>query len=216
MYLSRIKINLARRGARKLLGSSQVMHATVLASFPQPAGDVGRVLWRIDKDTGEGFMWLYVLSRPAPDFAHIVEQAGWPTTTEGWVTRPYEPLLERLAVGQRWGFRLTANPVKADATKGKGRFGHVTVRQQEQWLMDRATGWGFAVPERDGARDLVVHDRTVDQFRHGKSLVTLAKATYDGTLTIVDAEALRRVMINGAGHGKAYGCGLLTLAPLPG
>ena len=71
MHLSRIQINPARRGGQKLLGSPQAMHAAVLGSFPEAGDERGRVLWRVDRD--EHKTWLYVTSRPRPDFAHIVE-----------------------------------------------------------------------------------------------------------------------------------------------
>jgi len=155
MYLSRVQINPARRGGRKLLGSPQAMHAAVLSAFQQTGFDRGRVLWRVDTDAHH--RWLYVCSEPVPDFAHIIEQAGWPTTQEGWAVRPYEPLLNRLKNGQRWAFRLTANPVRSSRATGwvkdkdgQGHFvypertpdnprtkrhGHLTVDQQLQWLI---------------------------------------------------------------------------------
>ncbi|QAY64110.1 type I-E CRISPR-associated protein Cas6/Cse3/CasE [Xylanimonas allomyrinae] len=226
MHLSRIQINPARRGGRKLLGSPQAMHAAVLAAFPQPDGERGRVLWRVDRDTHQ--CWLYVVSAPAPDFAHIVEQAGWQTTEDTWAVRPYAPLLDRLEEGQTWAFRLTANPTRASrattvadgvpvppATKdGRSRrYGHVTVSQQVEWLTSRAAGWGFALLRNDATRDVVVHDRRVERFHRAGATVTIAKATYDGVLTVTDPGALRHVMTAGAGPAKGYGCGLLTLAP---
>ena len=51
-------------------------------------------------------------------------------------------------------------------------------------------------------------------FKRGTGTVTLTTATYDGALDIVDADAFRRTLTRGIGHGKAYGCGLLTIAPL--
>ncbi|MFI2105683.1 type I-E CRISPR-associated protein Cas6/Cse3/CasE [Isoptericola sp. NPDC019693] len=207
MYLSRIQINPARRGARKLLGSPQAMHAAVLASFPQSDEERGRVLWRVDRDGPR--TWVYVVSAPAPDFAHVVEQAGWPTTQSTWAVRSYEPLLERLAAGQEWAFRLTANPTH---TREGKRYAHVTVAQQLDWLLTRTAGWGFDVRGRDDARDLVVHDRRVDRFPRSGRTVTIAKATFDGVLTVVDPDALRAAMTHGVGPAKGYGCGLLTLA----
>jgi len=208
MHLSRMQINPARRGGRKLLGSPQAMHAAVLASFPQPDEERGRVLWRVDRD-GQS-TWLYVVSGPEPDFAHVVEQAGWPTTQAAWAVRPYGPLLERLAVGQQWAFRLTANPTRAHQGK---RYGHVTAAQQQEWFLSRVQGWGFAVGHDGDAPDVVVHDRRVDRFQRGGRTVTIAKATFDGILTVTDAEALRTAMTQGIGPAKGYGCGLLTLAP---
>lgn len=208
MHLSRIQINPARRGGRKLLGSPQAMHAAVLASFPDDSDTRGRVLWRVDRD--EQRIWLYVLSGPIPDFSHIVEQAGWQTREDSWVARPYDGLLKRLAEGQTYGFRLTANPTRTHAGK---RYAHVTVAQQERWLLDRAEGWGFAVVTTQTGPALTVHDRRTEQFRRNGAIVTIAKATFDGVLTVTDAEALRRTLVAGAGRAKGYGCGLLTLAP---
>lgn len=209
MHLSRIQINPARRGGRRLLGSPQAMHAAVLASFPDSGDDRGRVLWRLDRD--EHRTWLYVVSRPAPDFGHIVEQAGWQTREDTWAVRPYAGLLDRLAAGQTWAFRLTANPSRTHEGK---RYGHVTVAQQEQWLLDRVEGWGFAVTETDRVPDVVVRDRRTEQFRRGTTTITIAKATYDGVLTVLDPQALRSTLTGGAGPAKGYGCGLLTLAAL--
>lgn len=230
MHLSRIQINPERRGGRKLLGSPQAMHAAVLASFPQTEEERGRVLWRVDRDTHQ--QWLYVVSGPRPDFAHIVEQAGWQTTADTWAVRPYGPLLDRLAAGQTWAFRLTANPTRTsraktvvdgipvvpprDPDKPKERakrYGHVTVAEQLDWLLARTEGWGFTVPEKDGVRDVVVHGRRTERFQRKGATVTIAKATYDGILTVADPDALRGVMTAGAGPAKGYGCGLLTLAP---
>ncbi|HEY4753853.1 MAG TPA: type I-E CRISPR-associated protein Cas6/Cse3/CasE [Candidatus Limnocylindrales bacterium] len=207
MHLSRIQINPARRGGRRLLGSPQAMHAAVLASFPEGDDDRGRVLWRVDRDQHR--TWLYVVSRPVPDFGHIVEQAGWQTREDNWAVRPYERLLDRLAVGQTWAFRVTANP--SHAHEGK-RYGHVTVAQQEEWLLGRAAGWGFDVTGTGGTKNLVVSDRRVEQFRRESATVTITKATYDGVLTVLDPVALRTVLTSGAGPAKGYGCGLLTLA----
>ncbi|PZR51717.1 type I-E CRISPR-associated protein Cas6/Cse3/CasE [Xylanimonas oleitrophica] len=232
MHLSRIQINPARRGGRTLLGSPQAMHAAVLAAFPQPDDERGRVLWRVDRDAHQH--WLYVVSRPAPDFAHVVEQAGWPTTQggdEAWTVRPYGPLLDRLADGQVWAFRLTANPTRSSrATEvvagipqvpagsppgGRSkRYAHVTVAQQQDWLLDRAERWGFEVPEKDGVPDVVVRDRRTERFNRKGATVTIAKATFDGILRVTDAHALRTALVAGMGPAKGYGCGLLTLAPV--
>ncbi|WP_166851578.1 type I-E CRISPR-associated protein Cas6/Cse3/CasE [Isoptericola sp. BMS4] len=209
MYLSRIQINPVRRGGRKLLGSPQAMHAAVLAAFPQADEERGRVLWRVDRDGPR--TWLYVVSGPEPDFAHVVEQAGWPTTQSTWAVRPYGALLGRLEAGQTWAFRLTANPTR---TSGGKRYGHVTAAQQQEWLLSRAAGWGFAVRGGTGAPDVVVHDRRVDRFQRSGRTVTIAKATFDGLMTVADADALRSALAHGVGPAKGYGCGLLTLAPV--
>jgi CRISPR system Cascade subunit CasE len=208
-------INGARRGAWKLLRSPQAMHAAVLSGFPpdeELPTDEGRVLWRVDRSPHR--LWLYVVSPYQPDLTHIVEQAGWPTQAS-WQTREYAPFLQRLDVGQRWVFRLRANPVHTINTQGgaKKRYGHVTVAQQESWLLARVERLGFRVADAAGGPDLAVSRRDRHEFRRGSGRVTLDTAQYDGVLEVTDATALRRTLTQGIGHAKGYGCGLLTLAP---
>src|SRR5690606_7133473 len=109
-------INPRRRGAHKLLSSPQALHAAVMSGFPrQPAATEGRVLWRVDRDRRHRIL-LYVASPSAPDFTHLVEQAGWPTV-QTWDTRRYDDFLSSLQNGQRWAFRLTANPARSGRPK---------------------------------------------------------------------------------------------------
>jgi len=237
MFLSRIQINPARREGRHILGSPQAMHAAVLSSFPQTGDERGRVLWRIDQDDQK--FWLYTVSQSRPDFSHIVEQAGWPTTQAGWDTRPYQTLLNRLENGQKWAFRLTANPVRTSQATGwvktgkneghfvypakaddgekqrSKRYAHMTADQQLEWFTKRTPNWGFEIPNNSlGVPELTLIDRRTDRFQRQGKTVTIAKATFDGVLEITDADKLREAMITGMGSAKAYGCGLLTLAAI--
>ncbi|MDK3256659.1 type I-E CRISPR-associated protein Cas6/Cse3/CasE [Blastococcus capsensis] len=219
-YLSRVELNPQRRAGRGLLGSPQAMHAAVLSAFPGALADRTdqRVLWRLDPVPGA--VHLYVVSPEQPDFTHIVEQAGWPTL-QTWQSREYDPFLDRLAAGQSWAFRLTANPTRArPAAEGRRsqRFGHVTVAQQQRWLVQRCTTAGFDVLAAsemgDPADGVVVRERGTTRFRRGDGQVTLTTASFEGMLTVTDAGALRATLTGGLGPGKAYGCGLLTLAPV--
>jgi CRISPR system Cascade subunit CasE len=218
MFLTKMPINTRRRGAQRLLSSPQAMHAAVMAGFADPrATEEARVLWRLDTYDGHRVV-LYVVSPGKPDFSHIVEQAGWPTT-ETWRTRPYGPVLDTLRVGQRWLFRLTANPAHSARREGwvsTKPLGHVTVKQQERWLIDRSQRKGFRLvlpgPGDSTEYDLAVIDRTVRRFRRKDATVTIAVATFEGQLEVTDATAFRRALTGGIGRAKSYGCGLLTVA----
>ncbi len=220
MYLTRFQINTARRGSRKLLASPQAMHAAVRASFAQPSGYAtgeARTLWRLD-DNRRGQVTLYIASPGEPDLTHLVEQAGWPAT-ERWDTRAYGTFLDRLEVGQRWAFRLTANPThtgrRTDESPTTQRFGQVTVAQQVDWLTKRAKNAGFVIAEQaDGTPNLVVGERITRAFHRKPDdpRVTLVTARYQGMLEVCDALTLRLTLRNGIGHAKAYGCGLITLS----
>lgn len=217
MFFTRMQVNTRRRGAQKLLSSPQAMHAAVTGAFPDARPtEEGRVLWRVDSYASHRVL-LYMASPDKPDLAHLVEQAGWPTT-QTWDTREYDTLLESLRTGQQWHFRLTANPVRSGKRSGDSEtkpLGHVTVKQQEQWLLDRAEKLGFHIsPSRYGEdeSDLAVVDRKVQRFNRKDTRVTVATATFEGHLEVVDPAVLRRSLTFGIGRAKSYGCGLLTLA----
>ncbi|MBB4933306.1 CRISPR system Cascade subunit CasE [Lipingzhangella halophila] len=241
MYLTRFRLNTARSGTRKLLSSPQAMHAAVLAGFPDllPSdSDAPRVLWRVDR-VSAAEVFLYVVSSGRPDYTHLVEQAGWPAAGTGWQTGEYAPFLEKLAAGDVWRFRLTANPVHSVRTKDGQETkvtAHVTWRHQADWLLQRQEAAGFRVarkpdgeeapegqetPDRYAQYELMVHDQRRLEFSKGKrngsgkaTRVRVNTATFDGRLEVTDPEALRRTLTAGLGRAKAYGCGLMTLAPV--
>ena len=230
MYLTRFRLNTARSGARKLLASPQAMHAAVMSSFPTllPNDTDGpRVLWRIDR-TSRAEVFLYIVSPTKPDLTHLVEQAGWPTQPT-WESYDYTPFLSRLAKGDVWAFRLTANPVhsiRRKAGEPTKLTAHLTQRYQKKWLLQRQDAAGFRVVEKPAEKrrlpegdehELIVHNRRDWNFSKGARKgrpVSLVTVTFDGRLEVTDPDALRRALISGIGRAKAYGCGLMTLAPV--
>lgn len=219
MYITHFQLNPRRRGAMKLLTSPQAMHAAVLASFADPSEtESGRVLWR--RDRGRNREDLLIVSPQRPDLTHLVEQAGWPTTAT-WTTRPYAGVLARLAAGQRWRFRLTANPTTngaADQQRGRGSvIPCTTIAQQEHWLRSRADRHGFDIPVNSlDAPELAVSERRTIQFARRQHTVTLATVTFEGILTVTDRDSFAHTLAHGIGRAKGYGCGLLTIAPADG
>ena len=223
MFLTKIDLAPERRLARKYLGSPQAMHAVVMGATGGNIGDgPGRVLWRVDRGTTTA---LYILSPLEPDCSQLVAEAGAAGTQAR--TLDYSPFLASLDAGQLWAFRLAANP-SYSASRGPGvrgqRYGHVTVEQQRQWLVERAPRHGFELMPVDHVDDegsdgavMVVHrERPVFNRRRsegeGRDRVTINRTVYEGVLRITDPESLRRALIAGIGRSKAYGCGLMTLA----
>ena len=226
MFLTQMELHPGRRGTRILLASPQRMHAELLCTFPGQA-DPGRLLWRLDTELNRRLL-LYVVSAEKPDLTALVEKAGWPTTSS-WRTAAYDGFLARLAPGQRWMFRLTANPVRSVRSEelpgARGRaVPHRTVAHQHQWLADRAGRLGVAFDDGDGQTNFAVSSRGVREFTKGESdpapagqrrRISLSHARFDGVLKVVDPDLLRTALVTGVGRAKAYGCGLLTLAPPP-
>ncbi|MFD6345022.1 type I-E CRISPR-associated protein Cas6/Cse3/CasE [Streptomyces roseolus] len=250
-HLSKIRINPRRRDAIRLLGNPQAMHATVLAGITeQPVTE--RVLWRLET-TDRHQPHLLVLTHTKPDWSHLVEQAGWPQGDgEHALVRDYTPLLDRIARGREFAFRLTANPVQntrrpekltasqaeranraADKPTGEERpirgyrLAHRTATHQLGWLLAKTPRLGFEIPaalgdngaqsDEPSSADVLLTARNQLRFRKNSSerQITLSTATFEGRLRVTDPTALRAALLEGIGPAKSYGCGLLTLAPLP-
>ncbi|MGP4112339.1 type I-E CRISPR-associated protein Cas6/Cse3/CasE [Streptomyces sp. 4N509B] len=254
-YLSLIRINPRRPHAIRLLGNPHLLHGAVLAGFPDPVAE--RVLWRLDADDPRRPRLLVLTQHTRPDWTHLVEQAGWPTADgDHFMVREYAPLLDSLAVGQQYAFRLHASTVQntsrpekptpaQEARRGAAaksgtrlrgfRLGHRTAAAQLAWLLKKAERTGFTIPsvrsnaptgpapgldlpdDSTQAPDVALIHRDIRRFRKKNDgpQVTLTTATFEGRLRVVDPTALRAALVAGIGPAKAYGCGLLTLAPLP-
>lgn len=226
MHFSRFQINPQRREAKRLLANPRAMHAAVESSFPplQPAGAEGRVLWRVDADRHD--VRLYVVSPDQPDFRHLVEQAGWESSPGE--TTDYERFLGSLQLGQRYAFRVTVNPVKREHITGQRGQILPLVGEQSQidWLTQRGERWGFHLmrhevpqeiavddaPEAFDVRVVQKRDRSFAKPDEERRTVTQRQVTLTGRLQVADAAALRTALVHGMGRGKAYGCGLMTLA----
>lgn len=247
MYLTRFPLNVSRRQTKAMISNPYKLHAAIAASFPPSSGassGSGRVLWRVDRQSSGGFI-LYIASPTVPSLAGLDEQVGWPDLGRQWESRDYSPLLERIENGQRWAFRLRANPavsrsaIRSGGGRGRSkRLGHLTTLQQAAWLIgkqayagtckdvpslfaddsaSRAERHGFRVindPASGIPQMLVSDSRTLRFGPHGSHSIVLAVAQFDGVLEVSDAAALRNALTRGIGHGKGFGCGLLTLAPL--
>lgn len=244
MYFTRFPINMTRRETRSMLASPYKLHAAIAGSLPPKQGvsaDTVRALWRVDRQL-DGSMLLYIVSSSKPSLIGLDEQIGFPDLKPQWATRNYDPFLGRIEEGQRYLFRLVANPVvsRKSLPNERGdskRIGHLTILQQVAWLagkeaygdsnkevpelfasqdISRAERNGFSIcsNEPGGGCSLIVSDSRKISFKKSDGrTITLATARYDGILEVIDADALRHALTYGIGHAKGFGCGLLTLVP---
>lgn len=251
MYLSKILINPLRSGGNELIRNPQTLHAAVKGVLPPGTDRDSRILWRLEPGTrgaAGGYSecdapdsWrsdpqlhsavLLIQTPFVPTLDGIVEKAGWRGEAGEPVTASMDALMEQIAIGRSFGFRLQANPTASFSTtrssggpcgraapKKRRRYGLATHKQHE-WFLRRACGknaqWGFSVgtdPE-DARVRVVARERLRFSKAAQSSPVQLDVATFEGVLTVTDAELLRRTIASGIGSAKAYGCGLLTLAP---
>jgi CRISPR system Cascade subunit CasE len=125
----------------------------------------------------------------------------------------------------------TCDPEHAKSRRTSVRTGHRTAAHQLNWLLKRTAGYGFQIPaartdpglpipgtdESTPAPDArIIHRDRLAFTKRNRRHVVLHIATFQGRLQVTDTDLLTRALLNGIGPAKAYGCGLLTLAPPTG
>ncbi|MFI9531468.1 type I-E CRISPR-associated protein Cas6/Cse3/CasE [Micromonospora rosaria] len=230
MYLSKLTVNVFSRDFRRDHADLRQMHRTVMSGYPDlpedtPARQAQAVLWRLDS-VHRGFV-QYVQSSTKPDWGRLAADY----LTEPVQVRSLAPLLDAVAPGRRFAFRLVGNPTRTVvryADRGKPRpEGGVRPRgqrvarrkpeEQIEWLIRKGGQHGFVVPTAyNGLPDVSPSPclTQTGQPRPGdQGPVTIEPVRFEGHLIVTDAAAFREAVRQGIGHGKAYGCGLLSLAP---
>lgn len=207
-YISRVEIDTGNRRRISELTHLGAYHNWVEKSFPEEfaAGERKRKLWRIDQLNRRSY--LLIVSQNEPDMTQL-EAYGVPGTGQ---CKTYDPFLQSLMYGQKMSFRLTANParaVKQDEQRGKV-YPHITVERQLEYLEKRAEKLGFSLVNHD--YQIVQRDFPILRKKGGKS-IKLARAIYEGSLIIENAEIFRKTLTEGVGKEKAYGFGMMTVVP---
>lgn len=112
---------------------------------------------------------------------------------------------------RHYRFTVCLNPTKRDSQTRK----LTPIRGREAisaWFCQRASIWGFHVDPQQVQVDGV----KVMQFDAGvQKNVTLQQATLSGRLTVVEPNLFESSFMSGVGRGRAFGCGLLQIVPLP-
>ena len=233
MYLSRIELDIRRRETLSALAYPVVMHGAIEDSF---ALKEERKLWRIDTLGDKTYLLLLSKRELNPDnlLRQFAPLRSSNPRNDFFVSKDYEPLLKRIENGQKYRFRLCANPVhhtrknKEDISSERQRLAHVTHEQQCDWLLKRANSLGFSLDQGDAyttSDGTVFHTHPSFQvvaddwkiFKKGSSQsakITLRQTTFEGVLTVSDVDLFKEKLTLGIGHGKAYGCGLMTIIRL--
>ncbi len=119
-------------------------------------------------------------------------------------------LVEKLSMmsiskGRRFRYRLRANP--SVCQNGK-RVGLYSEGDQDKWINRQGDRHGFSL--------LSIH-RNEEQVITGKRRIgqpiKLNSVLFDGILVVKDEDLLSEGVLNGIGHGKAMGLGLLSIVP---
>jgi len=239
LYLSRVRPNPRHRAIQRDLADCQAIHRTVMSAFPQvsasiPAREAMGVLYRLDLEPRTGTLHLLVQSRHAPEWAAL-QRTGYLLSEIDTPVKPIGPTYDALVAGMRLRFRVRANPTRRlntppgpDGTRPPGK--RVELRDDEArvaWLRRKGEAGGFRLLDirlAAGVSDLLAQPQSKQTGRrsevgrdapnHGS--LTFGAVLFDGALEITEPEAFRHSLTAGIGSGKAYGFGLLSIAPLTG
>lgn len=204
-------------------------------------GEFG-VLFRGDVDDRRAVVKVYVQSRVEPDWSFLNALNDYLSVDSGMPEYEYKdimPAFRKIQDGQVLSFRLRANPTKRiakddDTMKGK----RVELRRENEqiaWLIrkgrerEKGAPGGFELlmkrgEDEEGKERLIrrvsvcCEGRQTGRKRdaaHGHATTHFA-VVFDGLLRVTDTDAFLETLVRGIGPGKAYGFGLLSVAPLAG
>ena len=174
-------------------------------------------LFRIDPGPA-GRSVILVQSAVNPDWDYAFQNAGFLLAAPAEV-KVYEP---GFAAGQKLRFRLAANPTRRLSQHSRERDGKpvgekwigkrvpVPADSLFEWLARRAESAGFSVNK--DSTTLQPGYIYVNKTRDGGGQ-RLRSVRYEGILEIADAVNFRNALLHGIGPGKAFGFGLLSVAP---
>ncbi len=236
LYLSRLVLDGGSRRVRRELAHPYEMHRTLMRGFPPAAAEARRefgVLFRAEPDENRGLATVYVQSIVKPDWAFLYP--GDYLLHEPEPPKDLARAYDRLRAEQLLRFRLRANPTRRiarptnddESMKGK-RVALLREDERGAWLARKGRerlkgcpgGFDFLMQdvfERDGQRRQIpcvgIRDEGPQRGRRNGDTLTHSAVRFDGILRITDADAFRATLARGIGPAKAFGFGLLSVAP---
>lgn len=212
-YFSRVRLAARAHQQRWLRdlarhGEAYRDHALIWKLFP---GD-GLSRDFVFRSLAEQRLYYVVSARPAVPQAGLLEVQS----------KPYEPHVES---GEFLHFDLRVNPTVSQRVEGgrsqrhdvlmhakrltvpgEGRLAAVEAAGRD-WIVDRANNWGLDV----NVDALLQSGYCQHRLRHKGRRIEFSSLDFQGLARVTDPERLRRALLDGVGHAKAFGCGLLLV-----
>ena len=219
MFLSRLLLSHHSPRVLREMEQPNEMHRTVMRAFGPARGESGArnefgVLFRVDASPHSQKVTLYVQSEAEPDWQPLEDLRGYLLRTTDDVpnpaTRRMDSLIESVSDSRVYSFVLRANPTKRRHDNGK-RVGLYNADELTEWLLRKGREGGFDATHLEIASEGVLRGLRFDgekryRLRHNS-------VYFKGILMVSDEKAFRHTIVSGIGSGKAYGFGLLSLAP---
>ncbi|GAA2136822.1 type I-E CRISPR-associated protein Cas6/Cse3/CasE [Kitasatospora kazusensis] len=210
LWLTRIQPDQKHPNARKDIAGAVDMHHRLMSLFPDNLGDQARshlgILFRTeDSPTG---VQILMQSAAEPDLTRL--PAGYGPA----LSKPLTPLLDALRPDLTVRYRIAANAIRKPGRTTRELYNLSAVVPLNG---QAAEDWWTRQAEASGLKVITVHSTLLDAAtgarRQDQHRVKHTRTQFDGTALITDPDQLRTRLTDGIGKGKAYGCGLLSLAP---
>ncbi len=198
------------------------------------------ILYRLETDARSGRIVLLVQSNRRPDWSNL--EADYLIEREdNLACKQIGENYAAVENGMRLLFRLRANPTKRvgkSDEKADARFkpsdekkirrrveligdeNETVEEKQIKWLGRKGEGAGFrlakVVVKNDVANVASVQEGKISFGKNRAAdarRLTFGSVVFEGVLQVTDAEKFQMALIGGIGTGKAYGFGLLSIAP---
>ena len=238
MFMSLLVLNPRSRAVRRDLSDCRGLHRTLLNAFPSTNIESGQgggarlefgLLYRAESDPRTGRIQVLIQSRHQPDWSCLPNDylSDDFTTIDNPAMKRIDQSYQSLSAGQRLRFRLRANPTRRISDKcttensgGKGK--RVEIHQPEkqvEWLKRKGEQHGFkliSLNTSPGVPNLIARteDKTVGSRGANNPSMIFGSVTFEGVLEISDLERFTAALGDGIGSGKAFGFGLLSIAPI--
>lgn len=236
MYLSRLMLDARSPMVRRDFADCHDLHRTLLRAFPaKNRADAGAreefaMLHRVDPESRSGLVRVYVQSETEPDWGRLPEGylADCGSDLENPACKDVGRFFARIETGTLLSFTLRANPTRrvgttlkserlAGLAKKNGRRVFVgRPEEQIEWLRRKGLAGGFellAVRSQPGLADVDVAPGGRVVGERAAQPLTFGGCIFQGRLRVTDRERFLSTLAKGLGSGKAYGFGLLTVAP---
>ena len=240
MFLHRFHLNLRCKEVRRDLADPYELHSTLCRAFSEPDRKCaeGEFLWRLEPETdSNGCPRVLLQSRRLPDWSQIGIQGWFAHVPDQPVDLTAKLKLKSLQSGQKFRFRLRANPCVCRQGKRLGLF---QLQEQEAWIerkgrqqhgfsLPRLASFGPEQPASERIDVQVSQEQMLRGSRRDGSNIRVFSVLYDGVLTVIEPVQFRLTLLGGSkkegdmekkinmgvGHGRALGLGLLSVVPLP-
>ncbi|MFB7669048.1 type I-E CRISPR-associated protein Cas6/Cse3/CasE [Kitasatospora sp. NPDC056138] len=203
-YLTRLTLGTRSRTAYRDLHDRTLLHHRLQALTPGH----DRLLYRLEQHP-EAPVLLIQTARP-PDPARL--PAGYARAID---IRPLDALFDWIAPGRAVRYRLDANPSHHEGPPPGGARRHDYSRRHAL-TTDQTLTWWHRQADRAGLTLTAALDTRQDAInarRKNGPDIRLPNVRFEGTATVTDPDALRTALLSGIGQGKAFGLGLLSIAP---